>query len=63
VQNAPRLGRRFRPTERCCGDGIDNNCNCVVDECPNEEICDDGFDNDGDGFADADDPACYLIIR
>lgn len=46
-----------------CGDGIDNNCDCVVDECPTEEVCGDGIDNDGDGFADADDPACYVIIR
>jgi len=46
-----------------CGDGIDNNCDCVIDNCPSEEICDDGIDNDGDGFADTDDAACFVIIR
>jgi hypothetical protein len=40
-----------------CGDGIDNDCDCVVDDCSQED-CEDGVDNDGDGRADAEDPAC-----
>ena len=43
-----------------CGDGTDNNCNCVVDECV-QEICDDGIDNDGDGLADGADPSCIIV--
>ncbi|MBW2548201.1 MAG: hypothetical protein JRE82_13405 [Deltaproteobacteria bacterium] len=43
-----------------CDDGIDNNCNCVVDECV-QEICDDGIDNDGDGLVDGADPSCIIV--
>ena len=42
-----------------CGDGIDNDCDCVIDDCDGE-ICDDGFDNDGDGAVDGDDTACLV---
>ena len=45
---------------KICGDGIDNDCNCQVDECTTE-ICDDGIDNDGDGNVDADDPYCRTV--
>jgi hypothetical protein len=33
------------------GDGIDNNCNGVIDEIA-PELCDDGVDNDGNGMVD-----------
>jgi hypothetical protein len=42
-----------------CGDGIDNDCNCVIDNC-NDEICGDGIDNDGDGLTDDEDPTCVV---
>ncbi|MDF3065986.1 MAG: hypothetical protein K0R38_1587, partial [Polyangiaceae bacterium] len=45
--------------EEICGDGIDNDCDCVVDDC-NYEICNDGIDNDGDGNIDRDDPQCQV---
>ncbi|MEW5854818.1 MAG: MopE-related protein [Myxococcota bacterium] len=36
-----------------CGDGLDNNCNAIVEECggPTAEVCD-GCDNDNNGVAD-----------
>ena len=42
-------------------DGLDNDCNGVVDDngCP--EVCD-GIDNDGDGLVDADDPGLQLVL-
>ncbi|MAQ19233.1 MAG: hypothetical protein CMN30_31085 [Sandaracinus sp.] len=56
------------------GDGIDNDCDGMVDECPPEgcpvecpaeltperspEACSDNCDNDGNGFVDCDDYAC-----
>ena len=40
-----------------CGDGVDNDCDCVVDDC-SQEICDNGIDDDGDGRVDKADPAC-----
>ena len=39
------------PGAEVCGDGLDNDCDGVVDDgCP--EVCDDGIDNDGDGAVD-----------
>ena len=40
-----------------CGDGLDNDCDCVVDDC-SLEICDNGMDDDGDGKSDKMDLAC-----
>ena len=40
-----------------CGNGIDDDCDCVIDDC-SQEICDDGLDNDGDGYTDKMDLAC-----
>lgn len=42
-----------------CGDDVDNDCDCAVDECI-EEICDDGIDNDLDGLTDFDDGDCLI---
>jgi hypothetical protein len=57
------------PTEVTCDDGIDNDCDTLIDaadpDCPTctitedpEVTCDDGLDNDCDGFIDAADPDC-----
>ena len=65
-----RLGQRLRRRSRrkglfdlqpneICGDGIDNNCDCVVDNC-NVEDCGNGIDDDGDGLIDTEDPACVV---
>jgi hypothetical protein len=40
-----------------CNNGIDDDCDCVIDDC-SQEICDDGIDNDGDGKIDKMDLAC-----
>jgi Tol biopolymer transport system component len=40
-----------------CDNGVDDDCDCVVDDC-SQEICDDGIDNDGDGKTDKMDLAC-----
>jgi TolB protein len=40
-----------------CDNGIDDDCDCVIDDC-SQEICDDGIDNDGDGKIDKMDPDC-----
>lgn len=46
-----------------CNDGLDNNCNGLVDAADPgcqvaTEICNDGIDNDGDGLIDCADPDC-----
>ncbi|HVV86381.1 MAG TPA: MopE-related protein [Kofleriaceae bacterium] len=44
-------GGEVEPAPETCGDGLDNDCDGVVDDgCP--EICGDGLDNDGDGVVD-----------
>jgi hypothetical protein len=40
-----------------CGDGLDDDCDCVIDDC-SLEICDNGVDDDGDGKSDKMDLAC-----
>lgn len=40
-----------------CDNGIDDDCDCVIDDC-SQEICNDGSDNDGDGKTDKMDLAC-----
>ena len=40
-----------------CGDGLDHDCDGVVDDCT-EVDCDDDVDNDRDGKVDAADPDC-----
>jgi len=49
-------GTTCAPAE-ICDNGIDDDCDCVVDDC-SREICDDGIDNDGDGKTDKMDLAC-----
>lgn len=56
------------PTEATCDDGIDNDCDGLIDlgdpdcQCtptePTEITCNDGIDNDCDGAVDAADPDC-----
>lgn len=63
---------RVADTGEVCGDGVDNDCDEIVDcadpdcngnaLCCAPEICDDGIDNDCDGSADCDDPDCYHPI-
>jgi hypothetical protein len=55
------------PTEATCNDGIDNDCDGLIDtddgdcQCtPVPEVCDDGLDNDCDGLVDLDDPDCQM---
>ena len=50
-------GFTLEAAEEICGDEIDNDCDCLIDECT-EEICDDGLDNDEDGAADLEDSDC-----
>ncbi len=44
------------PQPESCDDGVDNDCNGLVDEgcdcAPEPEVCGDGFDNDCDGLVD-----------
>jgi hypothetical protein len=53
------------PTREICDDGIDNDCDGIIDatdsDCaspPPAEICGDCADNDGNGLTDFEDPAC-----
>jgi hypothetical protein len=40
-----------------CDDGLDDDCDCVVDDC-SVEVCDNGVDDDGDGKSDKMDLTC-----
>ena len=42
--------------QEICGNGVDDNGNCEVDE--DCEICDNGIDDDDNGLIDCDDPDC-----